>query len=124
MRCHCYDGWMRRQDDGTYLCDGCGDRGIRSDESGDVLTTQGCVRLSGAGCWAYSDDAEPIGSWFNIRSVRHMAALEHFDKTKTWPEGFMPEKVYCTEGWRRRLAQHMAAAWMRMILQYRPSESA
>jgi hypothetical protein len=122
MRCHCYDGWLRQQDDGTYLCDDCADVAVRSEESRDILTRQGCVFLSAGHCWTYADDAQAIEDWFNIHDVRHMAALEHFDEKKTWPEDFMPGKVYCREGWRKWIARRMAKAWMKMILKFRVKE--
>lgn len=118
MRCHCNEGWLRSQEDGTYLCDACGDVGMRNDESGDVITRQGCVYISAAGCWSYEDAAEPIEHWFSPHNVSHVSALEHFQKHKRWPEDF-PAKVYCLKGWQTWLQRQMAAAWMKMVLSYK-----
>lgn len=119
MRCHCHEGWLHRQDDGVYICDSCGDKGLRNHESGDIITIQGCVYLSAGGCWSYDDEAEPIEHWLNVHDVRHLSAYEFFQRHKRWPEGFMPGKVYCREGWQSNLRRTMAAAWMKMVLSYK-----
>ena len=121
MRCHCYDGLLQRKED-VYTCDLCGDTGTREDDRDGLgpflVMRSGAERSIHGGYWLFQHDIQFIVHWLNIHDVSHVAAFKFVCENGRWPDGFLPEKVCCRQGWIDAIKHKMSNAWMKMVLSY------
>jgi hypothetical protein len=54
-----------------------------------------------------------VQDWFNPDDDAHLQAYDQFQRTGTWPQGFLPAEVGFPPAWHLHLAWRMAERWLR-----------